>query len=220
MIRSISDLPLGMYDPIGKRVFYNNEWISEAAYLTGDYVTMTHEYKPTTTVPDKWLDQVEQILGKPEQPGHKMDLKYFTKDSGQREDFSTGARRDIQDGKPRFELIPAQWLQELANELPGEPDARLDLVPIRPLLRVAALYGRGAKKYGEGNYQKGIPFKRVIASLLRHVYSWVIGQETGKEDGEDHLAAAAWNAFALMYYEPKVCAGELPKELNDYRVLQ
>jgi hypothetical protein len=58
------------------------------------------------------------------------------------------------------------------------------------------LYARGAKKYGDRNWQKGIPDERVYASLLRHAYAAIQGDIT-----EDHLAAVVFNAFALMYYQ-------------------
>lgn len=115
------------------------------------------------------------------------DKKFITKDSGKREDFSTGARRDVQEGKPRFDLIPTSSLRRLAD-----------------------LYARGAVKYGENNFEKGMPFTRVYASLFRHLIQWREGDRT-----EDHLAAVAWNAFALMYYEDAIEKGILPKELND-----
>lgn len=114
---------------------------------------------------------------------------YTTKDSGLREDFATGARRDVQLDKPRY-----------------------DLIPVGPLRRLAELYARGAAKYGEHNYQKGIPYRRVYASLFRHLIQWASGDRS-----EDHLAAVAWNAFALMYYEDKVREGKLPVELNDMK---
>ena len=103
------------------------------------------------------------------------------------EEFNTGAIRDIQDNKPRF-----------------------DLLPIMCLKRLSKLYESGAIKYGENNYQKGMPFKRVYASLFRHLVAWREG-----ETGEDHLAAIAWNAFALMYFEEMIKSGKLPKELDD-----
>lgn len=115
-------------------------------------------------------------------------LKRFeTKDSGRRDEFGSGCRRDTQDGKPRYELVP-----------------------VRPLTRLAELYARGAVKYGEHNWQKGMPFMRVFASLLRHAYQWLAGDRT-----EDHLAAVAWNAFSLMAYEEWVEAGLLAKEMDD-----
>lgn len=112
---------------------------------------------------------------------------FLTLDSGQREPFTTGAVRDTQEGKPRFELIP-----------------------VAPLKRLADLYARGALKYGEHNWQKGMPFTRVLASLLRHAYAYIEGERT-----EDHLAAVAWNAFALMTYEDSISKGKLSADLDD-----
>jgi len=102
---------------------------------------------------------------------------YTTKDSGRRQEFSSGARRDTQAGKPRYDLIP-----------PG------------PLRRIAELYARGAVKYGETdgemNWVKGMPSSRVMGSLLRHVELYRDGDRT-----EDHPAAICWNALALMFFE-------------------
>lgn len=102
-----------------------------------------------------------------------MDDKFVVKDSGQRQEFDSGAKRDTQDGKPRF-----------------------DLIPIKPLTRVANHYGKGAKKYDEWNWKKGIPMSRCYASMLRHIYQFAAG-----ETDEDHLAAVVFNAFCLMDYQ-------------------
>lgn len=98
---------------------------------------------------------------------------FITKDSGEREGFGTGSVRDTQDGKPRFDLIP-----------PG------------PYRRLAMLYARGAEKYGDSNWQLGQPTSRTIASLERHVQDWKGGDKV-----EDHMAAVAWNALNIMFYE-------------------
>lgn len=94
------------------------------------------------------------------------------KDSGERQEFETGARRDTQEGKPRFGLVPPY-----------------------PLKRLAQHYTNGAVKYGENNWTKGIPCSRSWESLERHVQDF----KDGKMD-EDHLAAIVWNAFAIMWY--------------------
>jgi hypothetical protein len=117
-----------------------------------------------------------------------MPTKFVTKDSGQREDFNTGARRDVQEGKPRYDLIPPVMLRRLAD-----------------------LYARGAEKYGENNYQKGMPFSRVYGSMFRHMMQYREGEPT-----EDHLSAVIWNATALMYYEDAINKGKLPAELKDF----
>jgi len=99
--------------------------------------------------------------------------QFITKDSGKRQEFESGMVRDTQDGKPRYDLIPVEGLHRLAD-----------------------LYARGAEKYDDNNWQKGQPFSRVYASLFRHLIAWREGERT-----EDHLAAVAWNAFAIMWYE-------------------
>jgi hypothetical protein len=140
---------------------------------------------------------------------------YTTLDSGNRDQFNTGAVRDTQEGKPRYDLIPVQFLKELALHVQDEPDARLDLVPVEPLLRLAAIYGRGSKKYGDNNYKLGIPLKRVYASLLRHVFQWAEGDRK-----EDHLMQAAWNLFTIVWTETAILSGQLDRELDDMAVLK
>lgn len=98
---------------------------------------------------------------------------YVTKDSGERQEFSTGAVRDTQEGKPRYSLIPPA-----------------------PLKRLAELYTRGAEKYDAYNWHKGQPTSRIFDSLLRHIEAYRLGDRS-----EDHLAAVSWNAFAMMEFE-------------------
>lgn len=108
-------------------------------------------------------------------------------DSGKRQEFNTGAVRDIQEGKGRYDLISPIALQRLAKH-----------------------YENGAKKYGEGNWEKGMPLSRYLDSLIRHAYKLVMGM-----DDEDHAAAIAWNAFAYIHTKEMIDQGKLPKELDN-----
>lgn len=101
---------------------------------------------------------------------------YVTKDSGNREDFETGSRRDTQEGKPRFDLIGIELME-----------------------RLAGLMARGAVKYGENNWREGQPATRYYASAFRHLMQWAMG-----DDSEDHLAAVAFNVGGLMHIEDKM----------------
>ena len=98
---------------------------------------------------------------------------FVIKDSGQRQSFDTGAVRDVQEGKPRYELIP--------------PTA---------LYRLAMHFTNGARKYSDMNYAKGMPFSRFGASMFRHLMAWMVGDKS-----EDHLSALAWGAMAVMHFE-------------------
>ncbi len=49
---------------------------------------------------------------------------------------------------------------------------------------------------GSRNWEKGIPFSRYIDSAKRHLDKYIMGMTD-----EDHLAAAAWNIFAIMHHQ-------------------
>lgn len=116
------------------------------------------------------------------------NARFVTHDSGARTTYETGAQRDLQEDKPRF-----------------------DLIPMSALRRVAELYTRGAKKYGTDNWQKGMPLRDTYGSLFRHLAAWAEGQED-----EDHLAAVVWNALTLMWTEDAIRAGALPESLATF----
>lgn len=99
----------------------------------------------------------------------------------------TGSQRDSRRGKGRFDLIPAE-----------------------PLRRLAELYERGAEKYGDRNWEKGQPLSWYLDSLLRHVNCYLAGDRV-----EDHMTAAAWNAFAFIATETWIKSGKLPSYLDD-----
>jgi len=108
-------------------------------------------------------------------------------DSGDRTQFSTGAVRDIGEGKG----------------LPSE-------IPPIAMLRLAKHCEAGAKKYGIGNFRKGIPLSRLFDSAFRHLLAAAQGDES-----EDHLAAVLWNVSVWIWTAGELDAGELPAELSD-----
>jgi len=79
--------------------------------------------------------------------------------------------------------------------------ARLDLIPAKPLWLLSELYGRGAEKYAERNWERGIHFSKLFGALLRHAIKYWAGETFDKEDGQHHLASVAWMAFAMMELE-------------------
>lgn len=105
--------------------------------------------------------------------------EFITKDSGQRKEYASGMRRDLDDGKPRY-----------------------DLIPLKPLKRLAELYCRGAVKYGDDNWRRANSeeeLQRFKGSFLRHAFQWLAG-----ENDEDHAIAAVWNIFAYLTIEEKL----------------
>ncbi len=97
------------------------------------------------------------------------------KDSGDRTEFETGAVRDMSEGK-----------------------GREDLLPMCVLLRLGRHFEEGAKKYGDRNWEKGIPAHSFADSALRHMFKYMDGWRD-----EDHLIAAIWNLMCLAWTEEK-----------------
>jgi len=116
--------------------------------------------------------------------------KFVVKDSGQRQKFQTGAQRDTQEGKGRF-----------------------DLLPVHAITRLAQHFENGAKKYNDDNWRKGIPLNRYLDSAMRHLFKFADGQRD-----EDHCIAAAWNLLCLIETEHMIRLGILPKDLNTLRI--
>jgi hypothetical protein len=74
------------------------------------------------------------------------------------------------------------------------------------LLEVAKHFEDGAKKYGENNWQKGIPVRCYIDSAVRHYMKYSRG-----DTDEPHDRAFCWNLLCAIW----TCK-HMP-ELNDYK---
>lgn len=109
---------------------------------------------------------------------------FVVKDSGAREEYESGMRRDSQEGKPRYDLLPRE-----------------------ALTRWAAHMEKGAAKYGEHNWRKAESRKeleRFEASAFRHLVQWLDG-----ERDEDHASAVLFNVAAAEYTRARVLRAEM-----------
>lgn len=77
---------------------------------------------------------------------------------------------------------------------------RWDLVPFDALAEVVRVYTRGAEKYSEDNWLKGMPWRICIGATFRHFTAWILGEDRDQETGCHHLAHAIWNLMALLTY--------------------
>lgn len=147
------------------------------------------------------------------------------KDSGERREFETGAVRDIQEGKGRCDLLP---LDVVSNAMfdpvltaidgfkrTGDREYLLNTIRIftsklsgmsTAMLEVSIHFEEGAKKYGEYNWQKGIPIHCYIDSAVRHYFKYLRG-----DTDERHDRAFVWNMLCCIW-----TCDNMP-ELNDYK---
>ena len=79
---------------------------------------------------------------------------------------------------------------------------RYDLIPPFAQEQFAKILTNGAEKYGDNNWQKGMGWKTVLASLKRHIAAFERGEDFDDESGLLHMAHAMCNtAFILEYYK-------------------
>lgn len=113
--------------------------------------------------------------------------EFITKDSGERRSFDTGAVRDTNNNKGRYDLLSPMIME-----------------------RYAKLLQRGAIKYQARNWEKGMPLSVYFDSGLRHAFKHLEGWRD-----EDHLAAILFNFGAVIHIDELIKRGLRPKELDD-----
>ena len=144
------------------------------------------------------------------------------KDSGCRREFDTGAVRDIQEGKGRCDLLPLNEVsammfdgiladisvfkengnvQHLYNAVKNFSAKAFGTVP-NAMLELSKHFEQGAKKYGEHNWQKGIPENSYINSAIRHYMKWLDGVTD-----ERHDRAFIWNLLCLAWTHNNIPGG-------------
>ena len=106
------------------------------------------------------------------------------------EDFLSTPKSPLPDSGKRIN-IPGGAVRE-----PSTGKGRYDLIPPKPMRRLAQHYENGANKYKERNWETGMPASRCFDSTTRHLQEYLDG-----DNSEDHLAAAVWNIFTIMHME-------------------
>lgn len=77
---------------------------------------------------------------------------------------------------------------------------RYDLLEPFAVENLAKVFTFGANKYAPRNWEKGMKWSSVLASLKRHIAEFEKGEDFDNETGLYHMAHAAWNAMALVSY--------------------
>lgn len=135
-------------------------------------------------------------------------------DSGERREFDSGAVRDIQTGKGRCDLLPLAIVARvlgsdiflaMLDKYVRYGDEK-DLVTatryighlfddeFTAILEVSKHFEDGCVKYGERNWEKGIPAHSFVDSAVRHYIKMLRGDED-----ERHDRACLWNLLCLHW---------------------
>ena len=84
----------------------------------------------------------------------------------------------------------------------NEGKTRHDLVPAFAQEQYARVLTAGANKYADRNWEKGMAWSKVVASMKRHILAFERGEDFDPETGELHMAHVMCNAaFLTEYYK-------------------
>lgn len=93
--------------------------------------------------------------------------------------FGTGAIRDDDTTKPDFiETVSWTAFRKFGEYMTGKK-----------------------KRYGQGNFKKGIPIESYEQSLVRHLQKYLENkyEDGNQEKDEDHLSAMVFNIFGIIH---------------------
>lgn len=137
------------------------------------------------------------------------------KDSGTRRKFESGAVRDVAEGKGRCDLLPLSQVAvildndtviALISEFCKSGNIRAIYQAVRAfvktnypgpytaILELAKHYEDGSRKYGDRNWERGIPCHCYVDSGIRHYLKFRRG-----DDDEPHDRAFIWNMLGLIW---------------------
>jgi hypothetical protein len=152
-------------------------------------------------VPRRYADAGD---GEPLNNSYEMQEKSTLERAAERlEELGQGADgggKRYNSGKNKMELIPPEWLWALGDVLT-----------------------KGAFKYEERNWEKGMSWGSMIGCIQRHTNKFLAGDRYDGPGldikkgttGCHHLAMVAWNALALMSYDLRqIGENDLPKEVQ------
>ena len=106
--------------------------------------------------------------------------------------------------RPPLSTQPIQEVRMVDPTTGGEKGQKLqryDLIPPEFEQALAEVYGRGARKYADRNWEKGYAWGLSVAALRRHLTAWLQGESLDPDTGAHHLAQVAWHAATLYTYE-------------------
>ena len=85
----------------------------------------------------------------------------------------------------------------------GVQKVRYDLIPEQVITLLAMVYTRGAEKYADNNWWKGLEWSHCYRAALGHIFAFWRGEEFDlgpRGTGLHHLGQAIWNLGALYMY--------------------
>lgn len=95
-------------------------------------------------------------------------------------------------------------------------EARYDLISTHALESLARVYGHGASRHGDRNWEQGLPYGDTYNRVQRHLnraHMKMLGMIP--EDGEDDIGHAFWGIAAIIHFKATGYYKQLKQEEGD-----
>jgi hypothetical protein len=92
----------------------------------------------------------------------------------------------------------------------------VDFKALEPLVKVLQF---GANKYDDYNWHKGLPYREVCESMMRHLLAFMQGEDFDPESRQSHLGHIMANAMFLQFYKDHFYCGKFDnrnQDITDY----
>lgn len=141
-----------------------------------------------TSNPKVWDESVKEfvpVYATTNTPDRQENNQYYNS-------HSTGAKREKLNS-PRYDYMPSRIVND----------------------HYAAIAEHGAIKYAPDNWKQGLPHSQLTASLQRHLWAYMDGEDLDADSGLPHVSHVLWNAVALVYgYEMNLEDDRFENRLN------
>jgi len=195
----------------------------------GEYVVALKELRNSYVGPEQVLNSFKETVQKEDWDGwegtpekyeipHNRNDKAFPIDRPLKpkdETLYSTNPKDYQneDGSLKTGTIPG-YIEELKGEITTQTDTgrairhdegkpHMDLLSPIAMFGTAQVMTHGLKKYPGSQWKKGMAWSKVTASLLRHMFKFMAGEDVDEETGCLHIDCVAANAMFLQEYARK-----------------
>lgn len=156
-----------------------------------------HRYDFMDVVQTDWGPTLShgQIRDVPFDPNETIQLLMAADDH----DDPPAARRAL-DRRQGCEQGEERVTNQVTGGQKGRKLARMDLLPWDCLWQVAEVYGDGALKYEERNWERGYDWSLSIGAAGRHLGQFAAGENNDADSGLPHPAHATFHCLALLRF--------------------
>lgn len=185
----------------------------EFIMVNGNKIPIVDDDNKDGVIPFVTKGMLSELRKKQEEEDIKMSNLIFSETAGDKSVTDPLANKDkqgeeimnavLEDLYKCNENVSGIYKLVLNNELGdrnNQGKLRWSLLDMKTLEGLVQVLMMGAEKYSAYNWQKGLPINEVYESLMRHLVSFMDGEDNDAESGLSHLDHALCNIYFMKWF--------------------